>query len=248
MAVVLFSFAHIDDETLAAGGAIAEHVAAGHDVHLQWQTRGEASGVRGKLNATSPTPNSWWGVMHNPAAEGYPPLTVEEFGLARLAEGTDAAHCLATGYPGTLTLHEENLGDGVLTAEAAYNAILTKCDEIAPGAPVRIKGHTYVPELDTHPDHIAIGQALQQLHSDAPTRFGDVRFYVLPYAWNSPHLSLVDEAWDYPTDPGVAARHVNACRAYGAWAPAAGRFAVGHHSTYGYFATVLAGPKCLFHT
>lgn len=248
MAVVVYSFAHTDDETLAAGGSIAEHVAAGHDVHLQWQTRGQSSSVRGKLNATSPTPNSWWGVMHDPAAEGYPILSVDDFGAARLAEAHAAADCLSSGYPGTLTKHEAGLLDGGVTVEDAYAAILALCDEVAPGGPVRLKGHTYVPQLDPHPDHINIGEALRQLSLDFPARFSDVRYYILPHSWTSAALSLVDEAWDYPTDAGVAARHINACRAYGAWAPKAGRYAIGHHSTYGYFATVLAGPKCLFHT
>jgi LmbE family N-acetylglucosaminyl deacetylase len=242
-----FIFCHPDDETVAAGVSIAEHVAAGQDVHLLWLTRGTGSSVLGKLNATSPTPNPWWGVMHDPAAEGYGVLDLDQFGQARIDEGSGAADCLSAGLPGSLTLREAGLLDGAVTAEDAQAAILAMCDEIAPGMPVRLKSHTYVPELDTHSDHLAAGTAVRNLAAADPARFGDVRHYLLPPHWTSSHLNLVSEAWDLPSNADIAARAVNACRVYGAWAPQAGRYAIGHHSTYAYFATVMAGPKCLFH-
>jgi hypothetical protein len=230
------------------GVAIAEHLAAGQDVHVLWVTRGKASAVLAKLNATSPTPNSWWGVMHVPEDEAYEVLTAEEFGEARIHEGFTAIACLASGYSGKLTLHEADLDDGTVTAAQAYDIILGVCGLINPTGPIRLKGHTWVSRLDSHPDHIAIGTAIKQLGVDDPDRFSDHRYYILPNYWNDPDLSLVDEAWDQPTNAGVAARAINACRAYGAWAPVMGRYAIGHHSTFGMFATVMAGPKCLFHT
>lgn len=255
MSLALFTFAHPDDETLAAGVSIAEHVAAGQDVHLLLVTRGKASSVRAKLNATSPTPSSWWGVMHDPAVEGYAnpnplveALDMDAFGEARFSEYQAATNAMKSGLPGTLTLHEAGLPDGGVTVFDAQNAILAVCDEIAPGLPVRLKGHTWVPQLDAHPDHIAIGAAIKQLGTDNPSRFNDRRHYLLPGYWTDPDLSLVGEAWDLPSDAGVSARAVNAARAYGAWAPDVGRFAIGHHSTGAYFAQVIATPKCLFHS
>lgn len=248
MSPVLFVSAHPDDETLAMGVAIAEHLAAGQDVHVLWITRGQASAVLGKLNATSPTPNSWWGVMHSPEAEGYSTLTPDEFGQARLYEGVTATACLASGYPGTLVLHESDLDDGAVSAADAYDAILGVCSLIDPAGSIRLKGHTWVNRLDAHPDHIAVGTAIKQLGVDDPDRFSDHRYYILPHYWNDPDLNLVDEVWDLPSNAGVAARAINACRAYGAWAPVMGRYAIGHHSTFGMFATVMAGPKCLFHS
>lgn len=243
----LFISAHPDDETLAMGVAIAEHVAAGQDVHLLWLTRGEGSSVRAKLNATSPTPNAWWGLMHDPAGEGYEPLTVEQFGQARIDEGTRAVTCLTAGLPGTLTIHEARLpNDGTMVAADAQAAILDVCDTISPTAGVRLKTHTWHPQLDAHPDHIAAGAAAKQLAVDDPTRFSDVRYYLLPPYWTDPDLTLVAEVWDLPSDAAISARAINAARAYGAWAPP-NRYAIGHHSTYAYFAQVLAGPKCLFH-
>lgn len=242
----LFVAAHPDDETLAMGVAIAEHLAAGQNVHVLWLTRGHASSVLGKLNATSPTPNSWWGVMHIPADEGYDILTPGKFGQARIQEAEGAMDCLSSGYSGTLTLHESGLSDGQVSVTEAYDAILEVCDLIDPG-PIRLKGHTWVTRLDNHPDHLAIGAAIRQLGIDNPDRFSDRRHYILPHYWTDPDLSLVDEAWDLPSNAGVSARAINACRAYGAWAPVMGRFAIGHHSTFGMFSTVMAGPKCLFH-
>lgn len=246
MSPALFCAAHPDDETLAMGVAIAEHVAAGQDVHVLWLTRGEGSSVLTKLNGIG-SPNSWWGALHEPEDEGYTELTVEQFGQARIDEATTAVRCLASGYGGTLTTHEAGLVNGEVTAETAYDEILKVCDEIAPDAAVRLKSHTWVPQLDAHPDHIAAGEAVRQLGEDVPTRFSDRRHYILPPYWNDPDLSLVSEAWDHPSNAGVAARAVNAARAYGAWAPEVGRFAIGHHSTFSYFSQILATPKCLFH-
>lgn len=247
MSSALFIAAHPDDETLAMGVAIVEHVAAGQDVHLLWLTRGTASSVLAELNGTSTNPDPWWGLEHVPADEGYTPLTAEQLGQARIAEATTAARCLASGLPGTLALHEAGLVDGSVTQADAYDAILAVCDTIAPGAQVRLKAHTWVPQLDNHKDHIAAGAAVKQLGDEQPNRFADRRYYLLPAYWTDPDLSLVTEVWDLPSDAGIAARAVNACRAYGAWAPEVGRFAVGHHSTFGYFSTVMAGPRCLFH-
>lgn len=244
MSPALFVSAHPDDETLAMGVAIAEHVAAGQDVHVLWLTRGEGSSVLAKLNGVGV--NSWWGVVHSPADEGYDVLTVEQFGEARIAEGEAAVRCLASGYSGTLTTHEAQLPNGEVTVETAYDEILKVCDEIAPDASVRLKGHTWVPQLDAHPDHIATGAAIKQLGTDDATRFGDRRFYILPPYWIDPDLSLVTEAWDHPANAEVSARVVNAVRAYSAWAPPH-RFAIAIQSTSGYFGTLLSAIKCLFH-
>lgn len=247
MSPALFVSAHPDDETLAMGVAIAEHVAAGQDIHLLWLTRGEGSSVRGKLNATSPTPSSWWGIMHDPVGEGYTALDEAAFGAARIAEGTTAVTCLSAGLPGTLTIHEACLpNDGSMTAGDAQAAIVAVADAIAPGAGVRLKTHTWRPQLDAHADHIAAGVACKQLAVDDPARFSDVRYYLLPPYWTDPDLTLVSEVWDLPSNADISARAINAARAYGAWAPP-NRYAIGHHSTYAYFAQVLAGPKCLFH-
>lgn len=243
MTPALFVAAHPDDETLMAGVAIAEHVAAGQDVHVLWLTRGTASGARATLNGDGVS--SWWGVQHDPAAEGYSPLTPEEFGAARVREGTAAVRCLAAGLPGTVTIHEAGLQDGQVTQAAAYNAILTVADEIAPGGPVRIKTHSHV--VDDHADHRAAGAAARQLAAADPGRFGDRRHYVLPPYWSDSRLSQVTESWDLPTDTGISRRVRNAIRAYGAWQPQSGAYAIGWHSVPDMLTTLDANPRCMQH-
>lgn len=241
----VFIAAHPDDETLAMSVAIAEHLAAGQDVHVLWLTDGTASGVRSKLNGAGTA--TWWGVLHDPAAEGYAPLTEADLGEARVREGTNALKALATGYSGTLTIHRAGLLDGSVTQAQAEAAIVALADQIAPGGPIRVKTHTWVPQLDAHPDHIAAGAAAKALAASDPTRFGDVRYYILPPYWTDPDLTLVVEAWDNPTDAGITARVRNAIKAYGAWAPPE-TYAVGWHSVPDMFTTLQTTPKCLFHS
>lgn len=241
---VLFVLAHPDDETFATGVAIAEHVAFGHDVHLLWLTQGLGSDVQGSLNGLYT--NGWWGVPHIPAAEGYTPLDDAAFGAARIAECTTAVRALTSGL-GTITIHPHAGLDGAVTQASAYTAILGVCEQIAPGGAVWLKTHTWVSALDAHPDHIAAGSAGKQLAVDYPARFGAMRYYLLSRYWTSPALSQVTESWDIPS-ASTAARVVHACRALGAWAPEAGRYAISNHSTPDLIATMMAAPKNMYHT
>lgn len=240
----LFVLAHQDDETLATGVPIVEHVRAGQAVHVLFLTRGEASTAIDYINGV--TVSTWWGVAHDPVAEGYAPLGPPELVAARAAEAQTALRAMASGLPGTLTIHQASLPDGGVTAAAAQAEILAVADTIAPGAPVRIKTHTHV--VDAHPDHLAAGQAARALRTADPVRFGDLRHYVEPPYWSDARLSQVVESWDTPADAGVTARVVNACRAYFAWAPEAGRYAIGGHSVYAsHFAPLLANPRSMLH-
>lgn len=243
-APALFVAAHPDDETLAMGVAIAEHVAAGQEVHVLILTDGEGSGAIDTINGTALS--NWWGVLHNPAAEGYAPLTPATMAAARVQEARTALACLAAGLPGTLTFHQAHLPDGGVTQAAAQAAILVVADEIAPGAPVRIKTHTHI--VDNHPDHLAAGLASRALKAADPARFSDLRHYIEPPYWSDSRLSQVAEIPDTPADAGITSRVFNASRAYGAWAPASGAYAIGYHSVYTtFFAPLLAAPKSLVH-
>lgn len=93
----------------------------------------------------------------------------------------------------------------------------------------------------------AVGDALNALQAGDPGRFGGVRHYILPPYWADPRLSQVAESWDWPTNVGMSARALNACRVYGAWAPPHS-YAIGHHSV-SMFETLMTGtgPRCLYH-
>lgn len=238
----LFVSAHPDDETLAMGVAIAEHVAAGRDVHVFWLTRGETSGARGSINGSGV--NGWWGVQHDPGTEGYDPLDLATFGQARIEEATRAMLCLVAGLSASLTLHEARLVTGSVTQDQAEDAIVAVADAIAPGAAVRVKTHSHV--VEDHPDHLAAGKAAEALKAAHRTRFGDLRHYILPSYWTDKRLSQVSETWDKPASTEISHRARNACRAYAAWHPPSS-YAIGYHSTSGLFAKLAPAPKCLYH-
>lgn len=240
----LFIAAHPDDEILAMAVPVAEHVAAGQDVHVLLLSRGTGSGVRAVLNGTAAS--SWWGVSHSPDAEGYSPLTAAAFGAARIAETAVALRCLSAGLPGTLTLHEAELLDGSISQAAAVEAIRAVCDDIAPGgAPVRLKTHSHL--VDNHPDHLAAGRAARALKAEDPDRWGDLRHYILPPYWSDGRLSQVAESWDQPGSPDIAGRVRNGIRAFGAWAPPHS-YAIGWHSVPDMLAALDANPRALVHS
>lgn len=247
MATVLFVGAHPDDETLAFGVAIIEHVIAGHDVHVLVMSRSPGSVVRDQLNGVS-GPSAYWGVMHNPAAEGYEPLSEAAFGQARINETTAALHAMSSGL-GTITLHEAGLAGG-WSANDAQAAILATANAITSG-PVSLKTHTYcvtTPSVEDHPEHIATGLGARQLATADPARFGGPRHYILPRYWGSAGLSdpRIVEHWDTPNSADVSFRAINAARCYDAWAPPHS-FAIGYQSVPDMFAPLVAGPKCLYH-
>jgi LmbE family N-acetylglucosaminyl deacetylase len=225
---------HPDDETLGGGVTVAKQVAAGRDVHILLLTRGTGSVVRGELNGQRPS--NWWGVVHDPAAEGYAPLSKDAFGKARYDELTTAVHCL-----GGAQLHEANLTDGQVTVAQAKAAISGLVAQVGKDASV------YAPSwaVDNNPDHLAAGQALRELATEQPTVYGDVTWYVLPVYWSDPRLSGVKWSWDTPTD-AIRNRARNACRAYAAWHPPHS-YAIGYHSVENFFAVIDTNPRSMLH-
>ena len=244
----LFVGAHPDDETLGMAVAIAHEVRAGQNVHVAWLTAGTSSAVRDVLNGLEPS--DYWGtVRHDPATEGYQPLDIGAFGRARLNEAGNAVRQLATGYAGSLTIHDGlGLIDGQVTVADAQRLIIALCRRVAGQGPVRMRTHTWQPELDEHPDHLAAGAAVRSLQAADPATFGDVRYYVLPDRWTDAERSPVDPRWESPADSGVTARVINACRAYNAWSPAQGTFAIGYHSVPEFFDQLVGQPRSLYHT
>lgn len=225
--------------------AIIEHYLSGAEVHVLLATDGEATDATDILNGNQLS--AWWGLPHSPADEHYAPLSPANTAAARVRELYNALECMTSGAAGSLTLHRAELPDGKVTVEDAQLALLTLCNDIAPGGAVRIKGHTYMPELETHPDHLAVGKALKNLTTYSPTRFSDRRHYIMPGNWTNPNLSLIAHSWDNPTDANIAARARNAGRAYGAWAPAEGMYAIGMHSINSWFDIIMSNPRCMYH-
>jgi hypothetical protein len=242
---VLFVLAHPDDELWSAV-SLREHVDAGLQVDALLLTDGEKSSVLGQLNGVDLS--AWWGnIRHDPAAEGYEPLTAQTLADARVREFTNSIACLSAGIGG-VTIHRAQLPDGGVTVDAARVAILAVCDQIAGAGPVRLKGHTDRTALDGHPDHVAAGMAMRALQVGDPARFSDLRLYVVPGSWNSPALSTVTHFWDRPATPTVRAAVVNATRCYGAWSPTLGSYAIGAHSKNDWISAIASDPSSLVHT
>jgi LmbE family N-acetylglucosaminyl deacetylase len=226
---------HPDDETLGAGVTVAQHVAAGRDVHVLLLTRGTGSGARAQINGQQLS--RWWGVAHNPAAEGYAPLTPETFGKARYDELTTAVVCL-----GGARVHEAGLVDGQVTVAEAKTAISALVARVGPDVGV------YAPSwvVDDNPDHLAAGQALRELSSEQPTVYTEATWYVLPEYWSDPRLHEVTWSWVTPTDTEISNRARNACRAYAAWHPPQS-YAIGYHSVDFMFAKMDTSPRSMLH-
>jgi LmbE family N-acetylglucosaminyl deacetylase len=235
---VLFVSPHPDDETLAMGVAIAQHLDAGRQVHVLALTRGTGTRVRGELNGATVSP--WWRLRHNPAAEGYLPLTAADIGAARMREWHAALDQL--GVP-QANRHEAGLADGAVTVDQAEGAIRAVADSLPNTG---LWTTSYV--ADRHPDHLAAGQAVRRLGQLNPARWWDRRYTVLPTYWADPiRYPAPGRAWLTPADTTQRQKAVNACRCYGAWQPRSGAFAVGMHSVDVLFAKVLADPKCMVH-
>jgi hypothetical protein len=246
---VLWVWAHPDDETIAAGLSLRQHLERpDRDNYALILTRGEASGARAFLNGTATA--SVWGMPHNPAAEGYFPLTQEEFGAARMAETTGALAVLASGTGRGVTVFEGGLQDSRVVVADVMDAV----DEVyagicAPGEPLWLKTHSdLLPaggEFLENVDHTAAGQACRQLSLDRPAIFGNLRLYVEPEHWADPvvvakHLSPIKPV----AGTFQATATLDAYEAFRAWAPP-DRFAIGRHSVPGLF---ISPPENRYHT
>jgi hypothetical protein len=246
----LFIACHPDDETLMMGSVIGDHTQAvpAQDVHVLLLTDGGATSARGRVNGTSGSGLFWNNITHDPVLEGYDPLMVEDVGVARQNEFIAA--CAALGVP-LSHLHFAGLPDGPggVVVAAAQAAILAVCDEIAPGGPVRLKGHTYVTGLDDDANHLAAGTAQRNLWLADPTRFSDSHHYVLweAYGTRTAALAAVSATYDNPNTVDIGSRAKNASTCYGAWQPHFGAYALGQHSTYSYHAALRANPRSLVH-
>jgi LmbE family N-acetylglucosaminyl deacetylase len=268
---------HPDDETLSMGLAMMHFIASGYNVHLVSMNSGGALGVANTLNGTGPcsipTDHPY---THNPAREGYAPLTVTDIANARLKEARSAFGAMAmlsSPTPGSIFHHAANLPDGFGSGQTS--------DSTAPPTPEGIalaKGviqsyveaypnslHYTMSASDAHPDHAACGHALRELKNEDSTLVNS-RFFVSRLYWNTGSgypQAVLDEAngtlqWYGTGSSSFAARkseydawlRTKVIVPYRAWNPAAGAFGIGYHQVPGQF-TNNFGPSatiaCLWH-
>lgn len=199
--------AHPDDELLTMWAYI-HYLASGYDVHIVFLTRGEVTAASLRLD---PDPAHYaggvqlpclgHGYLHNPAKEQFMLPTVEEIGLARLAEGIASAGAMAMcpptnpAEPGFLFTHDENLGTaygcgGCASSMAPYTpegvalaeAVIRRLNSDYPGSLFWTHSPT-----DAHPDHAAAGVALRNCKNDPVIGPGLVnsRFFVSKLYWST---------------------------------------------------------------
>jgi LmbE family N-acetylglucosaminyl deacetylase len=237
---VVFFAPHADDETLNMGITIAEHVAAGRDTHVVLMTHGRVTGALDAINGTAYS--GYWKAYHDPAKEGYAPLTKDTLADARIREFHNA--CNQLGVP-SANQHVEYLDDpnsdsGETLTYAEAKTVIERYIALYPTADFFTLSYH-----DIHADHAACGQALQDLYTEGKIS-GAVRFFISMATrtdLENKGLAIPGGGWkDTPTDDTIKNKLINACRCYSAWAPDTGSYAVGYHSVEGQFNKLLANP------
>lgn len=260
---VFFHSPHPDDETLSMGLAVTHFIASGYEVHLVSMTNGDALGVANTLNGTSTCTLSDHPYAHNPAREGYPSLSTDDIGAARLKEARAALGAMAmfpTTTPGTVVHHYAGLHDGfggpphgaaTSTAIAEAKAVIKGFIDEYPNAL-----HYTMSKSDAHPDHAACGAALRELKNDAiyGPPLVNAKFFVSRLYWGLSQPNglypqvVLDEADGTLAWYGSASTAFQARKAeydawlrtkvvvpYKAWNPAAGAYGIGYHQVASQF-------------
>ncbi len=230
---VYFLEPHQDDGVLFMAQVAAHHVLAGREVHVVLMSNGSTSGALAEINGTASDP-TWWGGTHNPAAEGYTPLTATEFGLARTREWRQSWRHL--GVPdanmhlgmdlATSDLLPNNISTGYATDVLEY---LSDADATAG----RDKPGFYTMHWeDPQPDHAAVGTALRTLRLN-DSAFSDARWLVKPE--EAANVGATVYGVPVAMQAQVKLWQKHAAWPYGAWAPEQGTYAIGMHSVASYF-------------
>lgn len=237
---VIFYSPHQDDETLFMGQVIAHHALAGREVHVVLLCDGVGSGARAEINGEV-SDGTYWKGYHYPPREGYAPLTESEFSLARTREFVAA--CAQLGVPA----ERVHLGradapaatsvdlPGSISTDWATQVMTSWADHFAAAGWDSV-GHYTMWWGDNHGDHANLGSALQTLHGQDPTGFGDVRWTVKPEQATTAGASTYTISSTYAATAVQMARRAGWC--YRAWQPASAAFATGYHSV-AYF----SGPE-----
>lgn len=230
---------HQDDGDLFFAKMVAHSILVGREVHGVLMSNGTTSNVLGEINGDY-ADNQWWKDKHEPAREGYAPLTKQEFGLARTREWRNSWHQL--GVPDE-RLH---LGMDLATSDLLPDAISVSYatqvmryfveGDIAAG---RAVGGLYTMWwMDAHSDHAACGQALHALKV-ADSTYSDARWMTKPEDADRAGAAV----YGVPAELLDQVTHMQwkAAQCYGAWSPP-DSFAIGFHSVYTpYFTSTLAG-------
>jgi len=234
---IVFYTPHQDDETLWMGTVIAHHALVGREVHVVSVTDGSTSAIRNCLNGEEA--NGWWPARdHYPYREQIPYLDPNAFAAARDQELIDACAELGVADGNVHLDWQVPLADGTTLTRGA-NISVPQAEAMIHhfAAAYPDAGHYTMWWGDTDPNHANLGQALRNLALTS-----------------DPARKIVDRRWLVRTGqnpagselyvlPSTLADTINgmvraAVKAYAAWAPRVGRYAIGYHSVPTYFADI----------
>jgi len=226
---------HQDDAALFMAQMIAHHVLAGREVHAVLMSNGNTSGARAEINGTV-VDNGWWGTpAHNPAREGYEPLDLTEFGLARTREWRQS--WIQLGVPP----ERQHFGMGLASSDLLPDEITAAyaTDVMRYWMQHDLDAGLAAPSMktmwwgDIATDHASCGSALRTLKLTDPA-FADAQWMVRTEQHG-------DTGMQYPVPTGMLAEvrkmQERSAWPYQAWAPESGMYAAGRHSVPGLFDT-----------
>lgn len=233
MSQVFFYEPHPDDFLLSMGLAGLHYIANGFKTTVVNMTKGNALGLANTLNGqtttgtpitcTAPVDHPY---IHDPAREGYAPLTTDDVGAARLAEARSTLGAMAmvpqitdaNGVPiarGDVSQIIGGLDDGfgdpstgsstatpTRAAIDAAKAIMLPIIQANPNS-----FHYTMSPADHHKDHAACGIALREIKQENPTLLGAPRFFISRLYWTVTDNLYAEDlrvaAGGLPGGPGV---------------------------------------------
>lgn len=235
----VFYIPHADDEVLSMGPAIVSSIASGYRVHLILLTDGTADLTRLRLNGEFPC--QWHQTTHDPIAEKFKHKIDEEtFAELRRKEFLAAAAILGVP-PENIDIYKWK--DGGLDQESVYYTAREAQRRFAARGSVHHHSMTYA--VDNHPDHLASGHAIKQLHEEAIVTAATwyVKRSMRAYIRNQESFTPVTL-----TTPEEMALLRRACEeVYLAYKPAEGLYAIGGHSVPESFQKLLKDYKTMTH-
>lgn len=218
---------HQDDEVLTLSLDIIKHISAGRPVYIVLYTTGNSTGAINALNGT--VVSSWWGVLHNPTFEGYSPLTPIDIQTARNTEFKTA--CTILGIPQTNIIYDQ-LEDTDVTVANLKTLFMKYVAQFGVTA-----SYKTMSKYDTQIQHTLGAQALLELYNEGVV--SDVRFWVSRYDIMT--NTTVGRQISAPTTSELDTIK-RACKAYCAWSPLNGSYAIGHHSVATQFTSTINNP------
>ncbi len=215
----VFYSPHPDDEVLSLGPAIIHALSASKEVHIVLLSEGKASKAINTVNERLET-------------EGYPTISTDEFGDARVEEFKAAVSALGVKETNVTIL---DLPDGKLNKNDISEIILQKENLDAKVI------HHVMSDKDPHSDHSVTGQALQELMKKEIVKHGRFYFPVQEHENFSfdNKIKLINK---------VQKSHMkDALEAYEKWDPASGSYSIGKISVPDYFISAKINMESRYH-